>query len=132
MDARAARSMVAPHPQPQVQTPQPAPAIQRITPEELEVIQLHRLAKAARTQGSGIASNLPDPVAVQHSIAILMLRDLRELLLVNVRTDEHPLGGEDTCFGAPFTIGLIDRKLHILGYDGDTAQKTEPDGPGAG
>lgn len=100
----------------------PSPNHRQITEGEFSLIQLHRLAQQSRIVGSGIVSNLPDPLQQLHAVAIVVLRDLRAS--IDAVAAEH---GQITCSDV---FGLIDGKLAILGDHG--TPEAEPSSPGSG
>lgn len=77
-------------------------------------MQLHRIAQQSRIPGSGFVSNLPDPLAAQHAIAIFVLRDLQG----EIEHDQQIDRGD--------VLSMIERKLAILGHHGEEAGSASP------
>ncbi|GBE23839.1 hypothetical protein BMS3Bbin02_00104 [bacterium BMS3Bbin02] len=98
--------------------PPPAPSSPTITEQEWQRLQLHRVARQSRIVGSGIVANTQDPMQASHSVAIVVLRSVRE-----------EAGDIVTEITLTEVYGILDRWLGILGADGKESRSATP-GPG--
>lgn len=116
-----ARALAAAKEQPQQPQLGAAPNSSPITEEEWALIQLHRIARQSQLVGSGIMSNVADPVKQQHAIAIVVLKTLRQMV------DE--IACEEGRITPAEVKGLIAGQLDILGDDGEAKNRPEDPGP---